>query len=345
MVSDRLNPPNNPWVTDTTVLPRVSIVVPMYNEREYIGSCLDSVLQQDYPHDKMEIHVVDGDSEDGSPEVVKEHYLNRSVPVFLRMNPHRKTPSSLNLGIKAATGDVVVILGAHTELFPDFLKYNVENLRKPNVYCSGGTQINHGKTRSQVSIGAAMSHWFGMASAPYRYRGKPGFVNTVAYGAYRKEIFDMVGYFDETGVISEDSEFNLRITRAGYQVRYDPRIKTRYYPRKSLSELASQMFCYGVLRSQVFRKHKGGLLWLHYLPPISLVLLILVGILSFFSVWVGFLFFGVVAVYLAVSVIAAADSYGKCPGSHPVTVFLAFMVLHLFWSLGFLAGLFKRKAV
>ena len=330
---------------DNGSLPRISVVVPMYNEREYIENCLDSVLAQEYPSDKLEVHVVDGNSRDGSAELVSENYSNKSIPVFLHGNPQRKTSTSLNVGIKAATGDIVVILGAHTALLPRFLTLNAENLRLPNVYCTGGTQVNAGTTRMQASIGAAMSHWFGMASAPYRYRGKPGFVNTVVYGAYRREVFELVGYFDEKGSISEDSELNWRIIKSGFKIYFDPRIKTLYHPRKSLSQLAKQMFTYGILRSRVFRKHLGGVLWLHFVPPVGLLVLLALGVLSYFVPGAGPYLVGVTLIYLSMGIGCAFHAYYRHrKNGNPLIVFLSFIVLHLFWSLGFLWGLVTPRS-
>lgn len=331
------------WLTNKAKLPRISVIVPVYNEREYIVSCLKSVLAQDYPSNKIEIHVVDGASEDGSANLVQERFLDKGAPVFLHRNANRKTPRSLNLGVKASTGDVVVILGAHTEIPPNFLRLNIENLRQSNVYCSGGTQLNVGKTAKQSSISAAMGHWFGMASAPYRYRKNPGFVRTVAYGAYRKETFHQIGYFEEEGPISEDAELNWRIYKAGHKIYYDPRIKTRYYPRKKLLELARQMLNYGIYRSQVLRKHKGGLSWLHFLPPLGLMMLLSIGVVSVLIPSLGIIFAGLLLLYFATASVSAIHAYLKNRRSHPVIIFCAFLTMHLFWSVGFLVGLLKSK--
>ncbi len=61
-------------MTDLNILPRVSIVIPMYNEEQYIEASVRSVLSQDYPADKLEIHVVDSASTDDSVQVVQEQF-------------------------------------------------------------------------------------------------------------------------------------------------------------------------------------------------------------------------------------------------------------------------------
>jgi len=87
----------------------VSIVIPCRNEREFIGKCLDSVLNNDFPKEELEILVVDGMSEDGTREIVTE-YARRFPFIRLIDNPHRVTPYALNIGIAASRGEIVMRL-------------------------------------------------------------------------------------------------------------------------------------------------------------------------------------------------------------------------------------------
>ena len=112
----------------------------MYNESESIEKCIASILAQDYPQQLIEIVVVDGDSNDGSKEKVLSH-ANKHSNIHLYNNPKRRTPSSLNIGIKNSKGDVIIILGAHTRLKSDFVRQNILHMEKMNVKCTGGTQI------------------------------------------------------------------------------------------------------------------------------------------------------------------------------------------------------------
>ena len=335
--------PTKNWLTDTNILPRVSVVIPMYNEAEHIGACLEAVLKQEHPHGKLEIHVVDGASEDRSAELVQERFIATGAPVTLHHNADRKTAQSLNLGIRAATGDIVIILGAHTEICPGFIQLNIENLRRPEVACSGGTQVNVGLSRKQASIGAAMEHPFGMATAPYRYRKSPGVVHTVVYGAYPRQIFKRVGYFEEEGSIAEDADLNLRIIQAGYKIYFDPRIKTKYYPRRTLRALSRQMFQYGIFRAYLLRKHRQGISWLHLIPPAFILgLVVLTGLAVQLqparpalvalagSYLILALFFGITA------------SVGKSQ-ANPFLVAMSYPTMHMSWGAGFLWGLCLPK--
>ncbi|MBN1894527.1 glycosyltransferase, partial [bacterium] len=147
--------------------PRVSVVIPMFNESEAIGRCLQSVFEQDYPADRIEVLVADGGSTDGSREKVRK--LAEARPnLRLLDNPGRRTPAGLNVGIRNAAGDVIIILGAHTRIKKDFIRRNIEAMKRMAVPCTGGTQINIGETDMQRAIGVAMGSPFGLPSAPYR---------------------------------------------------------------------------------------------------------------------------------------------------------------------------------
>ncbi len=236
----------------STDCPLVSVVIPMYNEVDNIIQCLDSINSQDYAIEKIEICVVDGESTDGSGELVLE-YAKTHANVKLLSNPDRFTPKSLNIGIKAAEGEVVIILGAHTKVRKDFVSKNIEKMRDKSVLCVGGTQINKGDSYIQQAIGNAMGSPFGIMSAPYRFKKTSGYVDTVVYAAYHRSLFDKVGYFDEKKPISEDAEFNWRIRKAGYKIYFSPDIISYYFPRKNLKRLLNQFFRYGIFRVNVVK--------------------------------------------------------------------------------------------
>jgi cellulose synthase/poly-beta-1,6-N-acetylglucosamine synthase-like glycosyltransferase len=337
------NAPEADWYENPDVLPRISVVIPMYNEESHIADCLNALLKQDYPSELLEIHVVDGASQDNSSKVVWEEFVSIGVPVQLHHNPDRKIPHSLNIGLNAATGQVLVILGAHAEVEPDFLKYNVENLRRAGVACAGGTLVNAGRTETQRSIGAVMGHPFALASAPHRFRKRPGFTRTVAFGAYRMEIFDEIGKFEEHGEISEDAELNLRILQAGYKIYYDPRVRTVYYPRRSLRALFRQMATYGILRASMYRKHRHGLSWLHFLPPLALTLLIILGLAALVSGQARLILVAAVGLYGLVIFSAGLTLKMRRRGVRLITMLAAFVLIHFCWAAGFLSGLLRKK--
>ena len=321
-------------------LPFVSIVIPMLNEIGAIDRCINSILNQDYDKSLIEIVVVDGGSTDGSREKVLELSATHSK-IRLFDNPKRKTPISLNVGIKNSGGDVVIILGAHTVIKDDFVSQNIHFMALKNVKCAGGTQINVGDTYTQKAIGYAMGHPFGLASAPYRFVKSEKFVDTVVYAAYKKELFDEVGYFDEELFISEDAELNWRIRQAGHKIFYTPKIISYYYPRNTLKKLIIQLFRYGILRVNVIKKHFDAIKLVHLISPLFVLTSVFTGIFGF--IWPAFfkILTGLRLIYLFFVLGSSLSISIKKGFKYLVSLPIIFISIHISWGIGFLVGIFK----
>ena len=321
-------------------MPFVSIVIPMLNEIGAIDRCINSILNQDYDKSLIEIVVVDGGSTDGSREKVLELSATHSK-IRLFDNPKRKTPISLNVGIKNSGGDVVIILGAHTVIKDDFVSQNIHFMALKNVKCAGGTQINVGDTYTQKAIGYAMGHPFGLASAPYRFVKSEKFVDTVVYAAYKKELFDEVGYFDEELFISEDAELNWRIRQAGHKIFYTPKIISYYYPRNTLKKLIIQLFRYGILRVNVIKKHFDAIKLVHLISPLFVLTSVFTGIFGF--IWPAFfkILTGLWLIYLFFVLGSSLSISIKKGFKYLVSLPIIFISIHISWGIGFLVGIFK----
>jgi len=323
-------------------LPLVSIVIPMFNEIDNIERCIDSISSQDYPQEFIEIVVVDGGSTDGSRERVVELSKKHSN-LRMRANPDRLTPKSLNIGIKDANGDVVIILGAHTTLKKDFVSQNIKYMNQKKVKCVGGTQINIGESYIHQAIGNAMGSPFGFPSAHYRYWKKEKFVDTVVYAAYKKELFDEIGYFDEELFISEDAELNWRIRKAGYKIFYTPKIVSYYTPRKSLPALIKQLFRYGILRVNVIKKHFDAARLIHLVPALFILLTAALLILSFSDKVFFDLLITVWGLYLLTVIISSIAVSIRTKLKYILILPVIYILIHLSWGLGFIVGIFKTR--
>jgi cellulose synthase/poly-beta-1,6-N-acetylglucosamine synthase-like glycosyltransferase len=324
-------------------LPKVSFVIPMLNEAEAIERCINSIQCQNYPKDNLEIVVVDGISQDGSREKVN-HLIETHGNIKLLDNPQKRTPHALNIGIRNSSGDVVIILGAHTRINRDFVALNIKYMRKQGVNCVGGTQINVGETFMQKAIAAAMSSPLGIPSAPYRYRKTKHYVDTVVYAAYKKHLFSEIGFFEEEMYISEDAELNWRIRKAGHKIFYTPEIISYYYPRKTLKALIKQFTNYGVLRVNVIKKHADALKIIHVLPPLFIVSFFVLLLATILNKQFLFLLMALCVVYALYLAIAAAQTVLASKRPHFVLVLpLIFLSMQMSWGLGFLVGLFKTN--
>ncbi len=320
-----------------------SIVIPCYNEEDHISFCLDSILDQNYNIDLIEIIIVDGLSTDRTPQIIKQYQKDyQNIKCF--SNPDRKTPKALNIGIMNSSFNVVVILGAHTALDKNFIYYNNKFLIEKNVQVSGGTQINKGSNFIQKAIGITMEVPFAMASASYRWSKKEQFVDTVVYAAYKRDLFEKIGYFEEDYSISEDAEINWRIRQAGYKIFYSPRIKSYYYPRKSVFKFIKQMFRYGILRVNVLKKHFDSIKIVHLVPPVFVISIIFLALLLLGNIIVSEILIFYLLCYFFVSFLFSVYTLSsKKIMFLPIVLLLTFL-MHFFWGLGFLIGLLLPRS-
>lgn len=316
----------------------VSIVIPCLNEKNYILRCLQSIAAQSYPADLITTYVCDGMSNDGTRELIID--FAKAHPQFTMLdNVQKTTPFALNLGIKTCTAEIVIILGAHSELDSDFVKKSVESFGiDPAIMCTGGVLENVYENETSRMIGAAMSSSFGVGNAHFRTGNKSGFVDTVAFGAYKREVFDKVGLFDEELIRNQDDEFNFRVTNAGYKIYLNHEIKCRYFVRASFKKLYRQYYQYGYWKVFVNKKHKT-ITTVRQLIPMFFVLYLILLVLSSFTYSLVFLAmsaFGVLYLLLALVFAArSASSFGAIFG-----VAFTFFILHFSYGLGYLKGIF-----
>ena len=185
------------------VRPLVSVIVPSRNEAHRIGPCLESILGNDYPSDRLEILVVDGMSDDGTRTVV-ESFGARFPQLRLVSNDRKITPAALNLGIAAAQGSVIVRMDAHVEYPRDYISALVALLEESGADNVGGVcrtlPANDSPIARAVALG--MSHPLGVGNSHFRIgTSENRWVDTVPFGCYRREVFDRIGTFDEELVI------------------------------------------------------------------------------------------------------------------------------------------------
>jgi len=312
----------------------VGIVIPCFNEKEYIAACLRSIMQSDYPRELIQIKVVDGMSSDGTRAIVSD--LASEFPqIELIDNPKRTAPYAMNIGICALETPVVIILGGHSEVYPDFISMNMKTLdEQPYVSCVGGYCENIYASPQAEIIGAAMSSRFGVGDVRFRTGGEEGLVDTVAFGAYRKEIFERVGLFDEELSRNQDDELNYRITSSGAKIWYSDKICYKYHVRSSFAKLFKQYYQYGFWKVKVNRKHGTNTTWRQVIPAlfVSYLILQILGLLLF--PWTVYGLF-----FLALYLLLACFSAFKASRRAPHLVFFSFVILHVSYGWGYLRGI------
>jgi glycosyltransferase involved in cell wall biosynthesis len=304
--------------------PTVSIIMTAAHANATIASALDAIQAQDYSH-IVDVVIAAADEKTAAAAA--------RPGVTVVKNPSRSTPSGLNRALSAGNGEVVVRVDAHSVIPPGYVTLAVRTLIETSAENVGGMQVPIGDTFWSRAIAAAMASPAGSGDARYRIGGKPGPVETVYLGTFRRSTLDGLGGYDESFERHQDYELNERIRRSGGTVWFEPRLKVEYRPRSSLGELARQYFEYGTWKRSFARSHHGSLLPRQMLPPILTVTLIVTFLLSVLSPW----FLVVPASYFVGLVIAGLFSFPRARSASVGTP-LALATMHLSWGLGFLMG-------
>ncbi len=317
----------------------VTVIVPMYNEERYILDCLDAILSQDY-RGSMEVLVIDGGSTDNSRQIVHRVMGESRIPIRLLYNPKRIVPASLNIGIRAAQGDIVVRVDAHAVIGKDYVRQCVEYLQSSGADNVGGLMRPvQNQTRIGQAIALAMSSPFGVGTGKFHYSEREELVDTVYLGAFRKSTLLALGGYDETFLRNQDYELNYRIRRAGGKILLTPAIKSHYYTRSSLRKLWSQYFQYGFWKVQMLRKHPRSVRVRQLVPPVFVLALLLSGALSTISSFAAWVFALVINSYLVLSLAFSFSIAARKRWRYLPILPVIFACLHLSWGLGFLYSL------
>lgn len=284
---------------------RISIVIPCRNEVMYINECIEAIYANVLPVDTvLNVFVVDGMSDDGTREVVKElesAFLN----LKLVDNVKKLTPFAFNLGIYQTEADFIQIVGARHILSPTYLARCLQTLQQnKEIWCVGGRIENVAINQTGELISEVMSSTFGMGLGNFRTLKTSGFTDTVTSPMYPYEVFEKIGFFDEDLIRNQDDDFNFRVTQAGGKIYYIHDIELKYYVRAKVSGLRKQFFQYGYWKVFVNRKHgtmttirqlfpPGFVLYLILLPLLLLLpcILQLIGAIPLSLYLLGLLFF------------------------------------------------------
>ncbi len=318
--------------------PLVTIIMPVRNEGRHIARALEAVLNQDYPRERMEILVVDGMSSDDTRPLVQA-FATRDPRLRLLDNPERIVPTALNRGIYAARGEVIIRVDGHAEIARDYVRRCIEGLAQVDAECIGGPIATVGETWIARGIAIAQSSPFGVGNAAFRYSNRAQYVDTLAFGAYRRRVFDRIGVFDEELIRNQDDEFNFRLVQAGGKIWLAPSIRSTYYSRASLRGLGKQYFEYGFWKVRVIQKHGRPASWRHVVPVTFVLALTASLVVSLFTPF-SFGFFAVLLPYLAASLAMSVWLGARHGWSYVALLPLAFGTLHIAYGMGFLVGLF-----
>lgn len=246
--------------------PTVSVVIPIRNEAAHLETAVASVLAQEYPR-QFDVCLAVAPSHDATLSIAKT-IADRDPRVTVVANPRGPTPAGLNAAIAASRGDVVVRVDGHSNLSDGYIKRAVETMVRTGAVNVGGMQVPEPRTPFEEAVASATTSWLGTGGATYRLGGDESPVDTVYLGVFDRSAGEVVGWFDETLIRNQDYELNIRLRKAGGEVRFDPALSVGYRPRSSWPALARQYFEYGYWKAEVLRRHPESLRFRQLVPTL-----------------------------------------------------------------------------
>lgn len=312
-----------------------SVIIPCRNEVNHIGFVIDSVLNNTYKD--IEILVVDGMSDDGTREKLNV-IIKNNPSIKIIDNVLQVTPAAFNLGIRNSSGEFVFIVGARHILASDYIETCINILNSsPEIGCIGGKVNNTYENTTSLLISKAMSSPFAVGAGNFRIKNEDGFVDTVGTPAYRRTIFDEIGYFDDELLRNQDDEFNYRVTKKGYKILFTARTSIQYFVRANFNHLFRQYMQYGYWKVYVNKKHRTVTTIRQIVPLLFVLFLIGGAILSFVHFVFFVLYMAGIASYLLLALFTAIKQSDKF--SETGKIMYSFFILHLSYGWGYLKGI------
>ena len=325
---------------------KVSFIVVALNAASTIQKLFECLKHQTYPHEWIEVILVDGLSSDATKTEMLHFQAeeNDFWQIKVLDNPKKTLPCGWNVALSAAQGDALLRVDAHVSIPDNFIELNVRDLLRGEDICGGKvTSVPGNETEWAFVLNEAENSMFGGGIAAFRRADSTGYVNTAAFAIYRKIVFDTVGTYNELLTRTEDNEMPYRMRKAGYRFYYDPEIVSYRKTRADLKSLAKQKYLNGYWI--------GRTLWIeprcfsiYHFIPLAFVLFIVFSLilLSFGTAFPAAALWGA---YAVVNLSMAIVSVISCKEKNGFFVLLPaiFLILHIWYGVGTAIGIISFK--
>ncbi len=323
---------------------KVSIAVVAYNEERYLGTLLNCIKRQDYPHEKIEVLLIDSNSKDGTKALMEafQKENNGFAAVQVLDNPGQFLPQGCNVMLQHYTGDAICRIDAHATIPENFIRANVAVL-EAGESVSGGPRPNIVDEESswRHTLLLAEQSRFGSGAANYRSLTKKCYVDSIFHGMYRREVYDKVGLYNERLKYTEDNDMSYRIRQAGFPLCYDPSICSYEHIRPSFKQMLKQKFRNGLWIGKTLKINPNCFSLFHFVPAVFVAGILVTSILSgcgfpWLSVALWGLYF-LCAIYFTIKG-SITDGFRWTNLALPGL----FLAMHLFYGAGTIIGVFSK---
>ncbi len=320
--------------------PFVTIILPVRNEEKYIRDTLEAVLNQDYPQEKLEVILVDGDSSDRTIAIARSMQADFGMLSILH-NPARIVPTGFNKGLEKARGEIIIRVDGHTRIARDYVRECVRALARTDAATVGGRMDPVGESPVGRAIALATSSPFGVGGSRFHFSSQEEWVDTVYMGAWHRKTFQTYGAMDEELVRNQDDELNYRIRKQGGRILLSPSIRSLYTVRSSLKALWRQYYQYGFWKVRVLQKHRSQMKLRQFVPAVFVLGLLASFLLTLMHPkgWLA-LVLCPGAYFLVNAWVSVRLAFKEEQPALALTLFLVHAAMHISYGIGFVIGLF-----
>ena len=242
------------------------------------------------------------------------------------------------MALKEASGEIVLRVDAHTVFPDDFVSKNIKCIEGGEFICGGkvmsvleeNSQMNRVLLESENSM-------FGGGFTFFRRGEVCKYTNTLAFAAYKKEVFDATGFYNERLVRTEDNDMHYRMQKAGYKFFFNPEIVSYRYCRSSFSKLIRQKYLNGYWVGLTMAVQPKAFSVFYFVPFLFVIGLIFFSILTILIPWTLVAYLSAYSIILALSLFAAIAKSGFYPALLLLPIIL--FCLHIGYGIGTIKGL------
>ena len=216
------------------MIPKISVIVPVYNDAQRIGKCIESLLQQTYPHEKYEVIIIDNGSTDETREVIKKY------PVKLLIEDKiQSSYAARNKGIKNANNGIIAFTDSDCIVTPQWVREGVKALVSESADLVGGkVEFVYSKHKTAAELYDSITNL--QTESVIKDRNAA----TTANLFVKSSLFERIGLFPDSVKSGGDIRWTSEATRTGFRLVYAPNAIVKH-PTRRLKELLKKNYRVG----------------------------------------------------------------------------------------------------